>query len=198
MSNEHLVHAERLDLARSAVVGVEQGGAVGDHGAVDGVPVRSELGGHIADRTASPTDLDRRSPPSPIRDRQAWRGDPWLLMGPGPDPAPPLRATPAVLAPAQGHWPTEAAQVDQVDHRPVLRPRPLTAARTRRRLDGDHEATVERLVDLEHVHRGQTDQQLAHARALNTAGAPRASTTSDIAKVAGPLLRVRGDCRVLR
>ncbi len=48
-----------------------------------------------------------------------------------------------------------------------------------------------RLDDLDQVDSGQTDQQLARARSVQHSRGTSNSTTSDIAKFAGPLLRVR-------
>ena len=55
----------------------------------------------------------------------------------------------------------------------------------------DDQVTDERFEALKHVNCAQTDKQLARARSVEHSRGPSGWTTSDIAKFAGPLLRVR-------
>ena len=135
----------------------------------------------LGDRAAVTADLQRRPPRRPGRQPAARRRDPRILLGPRP---PTRRATPSLLAPHQPGRPTEHRQIDQHDladtvtmRRPFTARRPLTVGR-------DHDAQPLRpLADTDHAHVGQADQQRAHARSIRfQAGAPRDSTTSDIAE----------------
>ena len=134
-------------------------------------------------------DLDGRPPSGPAGTRQPGCGDPRVLMSPRSLRAPRARAPQAVLAPPQDHWPAETREVDQLDHRAVLDPRPLTTTRTDRvhhdRLDRHLEPTNQRLDHVHDVHIGQSgsDQQLARVRSVEhsrgTSGSDWRRTPSD-------------------
>ena len=79
---EHLVEPERGDLADAVVVSDEQGLAIGDDGVVDGVPVTSELGGHLVDAPGAAADLVGGPPGGAVGHHLAGRGDPVVLLGP--------------------------------------------------------------------------------------------------------------------
>jgi hypothetical protein len=100
-----------------------------------------------------------------------------------------------VLAPSQGHRSPEAREVDELDDGPVLHPCPLTAVRTDRRLDdrldGDLEPADQRLDDLQHVHRGETNQQITRARSVEHSRGTSESEGFDTLRFAVPLLRAR-------
>ncbi len=91
------------------------------------------------------------------------------------------RATPSLLAPHQLGRPPEHRQVNQHDLTDTMTMRSPFAARRPLRVDRDHDAQPLRpLADTDHTHRGQADQQRAHARSIRfQAGAPRDSMTLD-------------------
>jgi hypothetical protein len=91
-----------------------------------------------------------------------------VLGGPRAHLAIQLRTAPPVLVPHQPRRPPEALQVDQLNSWPVLHPRHRATRRAlrpfRTRLDVHNDGLVALVVDAEHVHRRQADQQLAQAR----------------------------------
>ena len=91
------------------------------------------------------------------------------------------RATPSLLAPHQRGRPPEHRQVNQHDLTDTMTMRSPFAARRPLRVDRDHDAQPLRpLADTDHTHRGQADQQRAHARSIRfQAGAPRDSMALD-------------------
>ncbi len=191
-SEEHLVDTQRIHAAHPIDIGVQQCLAIGDHGVVDGVPVRTQLSSDIADRPAVAADLDRRPPTSTIGDRESCRRDPRVFMSPAALPAPRPRTPEPVPAPPQHDGPTEARQIHELDDGPVLDPRPLpTLPCADPGLDRDLESAHQRLNDLDDLDGGQTNQHLARSRSVQHSRGPSDSTTSDIAKFAGPPLRAR-------
>ena len=80
---EHLIEPERGH--RADAVGVlDQRGAIGDHGVVDGVPIRAELDGDLVDRATPPSDLFAGPSAGPIRHRHPATGDTIFVLEPRP------------------------------------------------------------------------------------------------------------------
>ena len=152
---------------RSGIV-VDEGGAEGEHGVVDRVPVAAQLHGDLVHRSPPATDLLGRPPPGPIRHHRPSRSDAQRFLGPGRDRAGAVGATPSVLAPHQPRRAAEGRQVHKGNHRPVLdHPRSATAGADRplaTGLDVNPQRSVHLVDDSEHRDLGKSDQQLAHAR----------------------------------
>jgi hypothetical protein len=92
-----------------AVGVVDQREAVGDHGAVDGVPVTADLG----DRAAVASDLFARPPGGPVGHAAVADHDPLVDLGPRTYRAVGGGTAPAALAPHRERRTAEAGQVDQ-------------------------------------------------------------------------------------
>ena len=162
-----LIEPDRRRLADPLRVVIDEGGAVGDHGVVDGVPVTAQLDADLVDRAATAADLLGHPAPSPIRQHQPRRGDRPVLAGPRAHRTRRARAAPAMLAPHQPSPAPERRQIDQLDHVAILDRRRRATARTRRpltdRLDVHEQRPAGVIDDAEHAHRGQANEQLAHA-----------------------------------
>ncbi len=164
---QSLVQPER-DRLTDPVGVLDERGAVGEDGVVDGVPVASELDGDLIHGAAVPADLFGHPPPGSIGHPEPGRGDRWVLGGPGADRARRVRASPAMLAPDEPGSTAESRQVDQLDQRAILN-RHVTAAAGARRprlasLDMHPHRLTGQVGHREHVDVGESDQQLAHAR----------------------------------
>ena len=117
------------------------------------------------------TDLFGHRPTCPVGHPQTRCGDRRVFTGPRADPARHARTTPPVLAPAQPGAPTEHSEVNEFDCRAVLDGDGTTAARARRArfacLDMHKQRLIGGVYNDEHVHIGESDQQLAHARRVH-------------------------------
>ena len=73
---QRLVQPDRIWCPDPIDVVVDEGGAIGDHGVVDRVPITAQIRSNLADRAAVATDLQCRPPPGPIGHPHASRRDP--------------------------------------------------------------------------------------------------------------------------
>ena len=154
----------------------------GDDGVHHRMPAATEIGRDLGHRTAMTADLQRHPPSRPCRQQAAGGADLGVFVA----PAQATRlAAPALLAPHQPGRPAERRQIHQhhISH-PVTMHDPATRTARPLRINGDDDTKPQGPVaDTGHDHVGQADQQRTHARSIRfQAGAPRDSTTSDIAE----------------
>ncbi len=172
------VQTEGGALAASLRVVIDQGGAIGDDGVVDGVPVSAELDGHLVDRAAPASDLFGHPPPGPVPKRQARRCKHLSLR---PSITRPGTRSPhsSIDACATSTWPgvrTPAGRPapPRGDPSPdlVLYIRHTPAAR----LGARHESTADPRIYIGHAdepHLGQANEQFAGAdRVADHRGSP--------------------------
>jgi len=117
---KHLIEPERVDRAVATGVVVDEGGAVGDDGVVDGVPITAELHGDLVDGARVAPHLFGHPAPCPIGHCHTWRGDAGVLLGPRSAGTRCLTAAPPALVPHKTRRATERRQVDQLDDRALL------------------------------------------------------------------------------
>jgi hypothetical protein len=164
-----LIQTQRGDGADTARV-VDQGGAVGDDGVVDGVPVAAKLDGDLVDRAGVAADLLGHPPPGPIRHHQPGRRDARVRPRPRRHRTITVEALPAHLPPAQPGLSTERRQIDQLDRLTVLDHRASPAPQTPRPvpglLDKHPQGTIGAVLHAQHRHVGQSDKQLADASSV--------------------------------
>ena len=163
-----LVEAECVHVA-DAVRIVEERFAVGLHGVVHGVPIATELVGDVAHRPAVQADLKCHPPPGAVRQRQPRWCDFGDVQRPRVHRTRCRVAAPAVLTPQQPRSSSEHREIDQQHRVSILDLRRRTTAETGRSwpagLDHDRDALT-RVLNAEHGHVGQTNEQLAHARSI--------------------------------
>ena len=135
---------------------------------VRGVPIATQLGGHISHRTGVAAHSDRRPPRRPRCQRGSSGRDLFIDLGERPHRAARRGAPPAALVPHQAHRAPERSQIHQPDRAAALGPhRPAADPTGRPRrwcLDVHAERRTRCLVDSEHLHIAQTDQQLTDPR----------------------------------
>ena len=138
-----LIQADGGGAVEPAAVGLQQGGAIGGHRVVDGVPIAIELGGNLGHGPPG-ADLHRRPLGRPggqqaLLGRDAVIGqDPRLHLAVG------IRALHPVLLPPQPHGRAVDRKVDVVHHRALLHVSPAAAGRASNVLDDllDHQLHV--------------------------------------------------------
>jgi len=167
---QRLIEAERARLTDTVGIVVDECFAIRDHRVVDRVPRALELARELVHAAAVFTDLTSHPTAGSVGHRGAGRRDPSLFTGPRSDRTRVIRAFPTMLAPHQPDRPTERSEINQLDLRPILDQRRFGALRARRSRSTrfDHDPQRFLLVDhAEHVHVGQTYQQLADTRRVN-------------------------------
>ncbi len=161
------VQPERVDVSDALGVSDQQRFVVGDNSVVHSVPVATQIDSDFVDRPADPTDLDRRPPPGPIRQRRPRPRDPRVDCRPRPRRTRCLTAAPPMLVPHQARLPPEARQINQLQRGLVLDLGSGTALATptliEPGLDMHPNRTVRTVMHVGDVHLWQTDQQPAHA-----------------------------------
>ena len=152
---EHLVETEGLHRSEPVFV-FHQGGAVGDDGVVDGVPVTTELDSDLVHGPGVTADLFGDPPSGPIRQHQSLGCDARLVLGPAAARTGRLRAVPPELVPREAGGTAERGKIDKGDHRTVLHPGDHAALRASRTsstsfdMDGQRDAHL--VVEAEHGH----------------------------------------------
>lgn len=108
---------------------VDQRSPVTVHSVHHRVPATPEIIGDLGHRTAVATDLHRRPPAGPIRDRRRTVSDPVIGLGERHHPTDRVRAPPAHLVPHEPRPSPEARQIRELDLIDVMAMH-ATAART--------------------------------------------------------------------
>ena len=131
------------------------------------MPVTAELAGDLRDAATLAADPDGDPPAGAIRHhRPRWR-DPAVLTCPHPLRAVRVGTPEAVLAPHQTGRSPERRQIHQLDHRQFLHPLSAPARRAahhrHRNLDMHPQQTLT-VLDAEHGHLRETNEERAHAR----------------------------------
>jgi hypothetical protein len=195
---EHLVEPDRGHGPDPGGV-LDQRRAVRDHGVVHGVPVTAQLAGDLGHDAALSANLQRCPPTGPVGHRQPRRSDAAVLAGPRPDRTGQLGAAPAMLVPHQPGRPTEAAQIDQLDHGAVLHPRSRAALGADGPLHALFDMHTDRftalVIDREDNHISHGDEERAHARSVGlhrgsegSVGVATADSSGPCAAPGGPRL----------
>jgi hypothetical protein len=188
-----LVEAQGAHLPDTGRV-LHKGGAVGDDGVVDGVPVAAELPGDLGHGAAQSADLFRHPPPRPVRHRPTRRGHPRVLAGERSRRAALVGTEQSVLVPHQPGRAPEARQVGELHGRAVLDPHGPTARPARQRLLGPgldvHSDRLAGLVlDAEDAHIRKANKQLADARRVSLHRGSRGSVGVGTSRFSEPLCR---------
>jgi hypothetical protein len=84
---EHLIEPEGFDGSETLRIVIDQGGAVGDDGVVDCVPVTPELEGDLVHAAGVATDLLGDPTPGPVAHGHAGSTDALVFLGPRTDRA---------------------------------------------------------------------------------------------------------------
>ena len=164
-----LVQSQRGDLPDPAGI-VDKCGAVGDHGAVDGVPVTPEVVGDLGNRAAMSADLFAGPACGAIGDAAVADHDPLVGLHPRSHRARRVRAVPADLAPHRHHRSPERGQIDQPTPHRLLDPRGRPATRARRPREGGRDVDLHRHRPGDHaddVDVGESDQGTTDGRRLD-------------------------------
>ena len=188
--HQNLVEPQRGDAASACSVGVEQSAAPAMHRRHGGMPIASQLGGDLADRSAHPGP-PCRPPRRPGGHPRPGQRNSRVLVGEGPHRTALVGAQPATLVPHQPHRPPERRQVRQPDSAAAVRPHLAAAAPTTRpssQLDPDPQRAAAAAPHLSHRHTGsQTDEQPQPTRKVNSHRDPPDSGQQDTSDSGGSL-----------
>jgi hypothetical protein len=193
--HEHFVEAEGGDRTEPVPVRLQEGFAVGDDGVVHGVPVTTELAGHLVHAPGMSADLDGHPPGRPRREDLSRGGDPVVRFGPGTHRTVIVGALPPSLVPDEPGRTSLQRQVDQVDPGPILdsgdRPTLRTAGASGVGLDVDPGLATRSVLDAQEGDVGKSDHPHQRARRVSLHGGPPSSVVEQ-PKTGGPPLRARG------